>query len=294
MILFQMHIMWYEAAMLNETFDSIYSALKYANNTKVKLCFNSQTYIEKPVKGSATDMFKVIKNHPLTKIAEITHKTDNDPFYNIADWRREQYNSNADYTIWGESDTLVPHDIFYILENIEINEPHILTFSSRPMWDNSWDMVTHKKLLGYQKPCQCKEDVRNNCSIKNCIEFLESPWKYKDYILQNELDDFNDDEDIEIIKLNTHKIDGSLLCISKNIPTPFIAPEMHFVREDTCASIFFQVKQIPQYHITNRLKGHNYWHPQKRTNTEATRNDNIFKHYADLSQQSMNKFLQNL
>ena len=128
----------------------------------------------------------------------------------------------------------------------------------------------------------------------NSYKFSNYISKYKDYILQNELDDFNDDEDIEIIKLNTHKIDGSLLCISKNIPTPFIAPEMHFVREDTCASIFFQVKQIPQYHITNRLKGHNYWHPQKRTNTEATRNDNIFKHYADLSQQSMNKFLQNL
>lgn len=289
MILFQMHIMWYEAAMLNETFDSIYSALKYATDVKVKLCFNSQTYIENPIEGSPIEMFDVVKNHPLIQIAEITHKTNNDPFYNIADWRREQYDSNANYTVWGESDTLIPHDIFYILENLSINEPHILTFSSRPMWDNSWDIVTHKKLLGYSKPCQCGDNHKDDC-----IELLESPWKYKDYILQHELDSFNDDEDIEIIKLNTHKIDGSLLCISKNIPSPFIAPEMHFVREDTCASIFFQAKQIPQYHITNRLKGHNYWHPQKRTNTEATRNDNIFKHYANLSQQSMNKFLQNL
>lgn len=289
MILFQMHIMWYEAEMLNETFDSIYSALKYANNTKVKLCFNSQTYIEKPIKGSAIEMFDVIKNHPLTKIAEIIHKTDDDPFYNIADWRREEYDPKAQYTVWGESDTLVPHDIFYILENLKINEPHILTFSSRPMWDNSWDIVTHKKLLGYSKPCQCGGNHK-----KDCIELLKSPWKYKDYILQNELDDFNDDEDIEIIKLNTHKIDGSLLCVGKSVSYPFIAPKMHFVREDTCASMFFQIKGIPQYHITNRLKGHNYWHPQKRTNTESTRNDDIFKHYANLSQQSMNKFLHQL
>lgn len=289
MVLFQMHIMWYEAAMLNETFDSIYSALKYAKNIKVKLCFNSQTYIEKPIEGSAIEMFDVIKDHPLMKTAEIIHKTDNDPFYNIADWRREEYDPQANYTIWGESDTLVPHDIFYILENLEINEPHILTFSSRPMWDNSWDIVTHKKLLGYSKPCQCGDKHK-----EDCIELLESPWKYKDYLLQSELDDFNDDEDIEIIKLNTHKIDGSLLCISKNIPTPFIAPEMHFVREDTCASIFFQLKQIPQYHIINRLKGHNYWHPQKRTNTEATRNDEVFKYYANLSQQSMQTFLQKI
>ena len=74
MILFQMHIMWYEAEMLNETFDSVYSALKYASNTKVKLCFNSQTYIEKPVKGSSIEMFDAVKTHPLTKANQAKKK----------------------------------------------------------------------------------------------------------------------------------------------------------------------------------------------------------------------------
>ena len=286
MIIFQMHIMWYESAMLNETFDSIHSAMQYANNVKVKLCFNSQTYIEKPLKGSAIEMFDVIKDHPLMAVAEVVHKTDSNEFYNIADWRREQYDVNAKYTIWGESDALVSRDFFYILENIEINESHLMTFSSRPMWDNSWDIVTHKKLQGYSKPCQCGDNHRDDC-----IELLESPWKYKDYITQEQLDEFNDEEDIDIVKLDGHKIDGSLLCLSSNLPTPFIAPDMHFVREDTCASIFFQSKKIPQYHVTNRLKGHNYWHPNKRTNTDATRNDDIFKQYANKSQESMEKFL---
>ena len=217
MILFQMHIMWYEAAMLQETFDSIQSALEHSNNVKIKLCFNSQTYIETPIEGSAIEMFDVIKDHPLMEISEIIHKTDSDEFYNIADWRREQYDINAKYTVWGESDALVPNDFFYILENIEINESHLMTFSSRPMWDNSWDIVTHNKLQGYQKPCQCKEDDRNNCSVKNCIEFLESPWKYKDYITQEQLDEFNDEEDIDIVKLSGHKIDGSLLCLSQKL-----------------------------------------------------------------------------
>ena len=159
------------------------------------------------------------------------------------------------------------------------------------MWDNSWDIVTHKKLQGYHKPCQCQESQRDNCPKTNCIEFLESPWKYKDYITQEQLDQFNNDEDIDIVRLSGHKIDGSLLCLSSNLPAPFIAPEMHFVREDTCASIFFQLHGIPQYHVTNRLKGHNYWHPKKRTNTDATRNDEVFKRYADMSQRSMNIFL---
>ena len=108
------------------------------------------------------------------------------------------------------------------------------------------------------------------------------------------LDNFNEDEDIDIVRLDSHKIDGSLLCLSSNLPSPFIAPDMHFVREDTCASIFFQIHGVPQYHVTNRLKGHNYWHPKKRTNTDATRNDKVFKQYAERSQESMNIFLRGL
>ena len=53
-------------------------------------------------------------------------------------------------------------------------------------WDNSWDVVTHEKLQGYSKPCQCKGEHR-----EDCIELLESPFKYKDYITQKELDKFN-------------------------------------------------------------------------------------------------------
>ena len=49
-----------------------------------------------------------------------------------------------------------------------------------------------------------------------------------------------------------------------------------------------------QYHIKNRLKGHNYHHELKRTNTEATREDDIFKKYADKSVNAMNKFLREL
>ena len=108
------------------------------------------------------------------------------------------------------------------------------------MWDNSWDVVTHERLLGYQKPCQCKDHERKDCSVENCIEFLDAPLKYKDYITQEELDKFNDESgDIKIEQI-PWKIDGSTVCLSGGIETPFIAPGMHFVREDTCLEYFFE------------------------------------------------------
>ena len=70
------------------------------------------------------------------------------------------------------------------------------------------------------------------------------------FINQEQLDEFNESSgDIEIIKLPNTKVDGSTLMLSRLLPTPFIAPEQHFVREDTCASLFFQLNKIPQYQL---------------------------------------------
>jgi hypothetical protein len=286
--------MWYETNMIQECWDSILAAKKAAPDVKVKImiCFNKQTYVEKPSRGMNTEeFFTKHLNHPLFKdpTTEIVSKTDNDPFYNIGDWRREVYDPEAKYTVWGESDTILPKDFFAILGQVEIDQPHVLTFSGRPMWDNTWDIVTHEKLQGYSKPCQCGEEHR-----EDCIELLEEPYKYKDYINQKQLDAFNEESgDIKIQQVPL-KIDGSLVCISKGHKTPFIAPNMHFVREDTCFENVCRIRNIPQVCVTTRLKGHNYWHPSKRTGTFSTRNDEIFKQYSQSSQQAMVEFLTGL
>jgi len=287
MILFQMHIMWYEAEMVNETLDSIQAALQQAPDLDVRLkfCINKQTYLEKPETGTVDEMVGKFINHPLMSRVEIWEKDDRSEFYNIADWRREMYNPKAKYIVWGESDTLLPVDFFYILQQTEIETPHLLTFASRPMWDNSWDIVTHKNLQGYSKPCKCGDNHR-----EDCIELLEAPFKYKDVITQEQLDSFNQESDIEMQQVPL-KIDGSLLCISSGVPYPWIPADMHFVREDTCAENFFKAKLVPQVCVTTRLKGHNYWHPKKRVNTSATRNDDLFKMYAKKSEDAMIKFL---
>lgn len=299
MIVYQVHHMWYETAIIQECWDSVLAALKASPDTdvKIQICLNKQTYVEKPNDGiKVDDFFTKHLEHSLFKDPRTTVivKSDNEPFYNIADWRREVYDPEAKYTVWGETDTLLPRDFFAILDKVNIEQQHVLTFAGRPMWDDSWDVVTHDRLQGYTKPCRCKEDERGECEIKSCIEFLEAPLKYKDYITQAELDEFNDESGDIILTQVPWKIDGSTVCISKGFETPFIAPGMHFVREDTCLEYYLRKKGIPQVCVTTRLKGHNYKHPNKRTGTFATRNDEVFKKYASESIHAMNSFIYNL
>jgi hypothetical protein len=275
--------MWYESKMMKETLDSIMIASKYiTTEIQYKFCLNEQTFIETPIEGKPSDMFQEFLNHSFFSVnnVEFIHKTNEDGFYNIGDFRREYYGNEYKYTIWGESDTLVPMHYFFILDKLNIEEPHILSISSRKMWDQTWKPVEHE-------------------SIQN-IEFLEldKHLRCSEYISLDKLNTFNikelENDEINIKLLKNKKIDGSLLALSANLPTPFISPEQHFVREDTCAERFFEIKGIPQYHICNLLKGHNYEHPLKRTNTLQTRDDLVFKKYADESEKKMIEFLTNL
>lgn len=281
-ILYQQHVMWYESNMMNEMLDSLQQALKFTTiPVEIVLCLNSQTYLETPIEGNASDMFNVFLSHPVLKNAEIIYKTDEDEFYNIGDWRREIYLKDYKYTVWGESDCLIPEDYFYILSNLNIQEPHTLSFASRIMWDDTWTVVEH-------------EDLRKFPNLDNQKPSYPelAPYRYYDYISINELNEFNNKYDIKVEQLPINKIDGSLFVLSGNLPEPFIAPKLHFVREDMCAEMFFRKKHIPQYCVTTRLKGHNYHHLMKRTNTKSTRDDNNYRNMENLSHQIINDFIQ--
>ena len=265
MNLFQMHIMWYESEMLNETLDSLHQALQYSTKpTEIRICLNSQTYLEEPIEGKAEDMFGKFIHHPVLEGATIIHKTNEDPFYNIADWRREQYN-NEGYTYWGESDCLVPEEYFYAIEQLDIKQPHFVAFSSRKMWEESWNKVEHESL--------------KNLEHKKEGKSVDAPFNWDDQISFDQLQTFNRKQsEIRILKLHAPKIDGSLIVLSPGLPK-FIPDKMHFVEEDSCAQFAFEKNGIPQYLVSNILKGHNYKHPLKRTNTLATRDDSLYQQY---------------
>ncbi len=281
-ILYQQHIMWYESKMIWETLDSLEAALKHSKlDIDLKFCLNSQTYLEEPIEGKVEDMFDEFLEHPILKGAELVYKTNDEPFYNIGDWRREIYDKGYKYTVWGESDCLIPTDFFYILSEINVEHPHILSFASRKMWDTTWNCVEHKELEKYER------------SVDNPYQ-APNPYNSSDVINQRELDEFNNKTDIEIQLNNTVKIDGSLLCISNGIDFQFIADDMNFVREDFCAEIVFKIKRIPQYIVKTRMKGHNYSHPLKRTNTNSKRSDGLFKEYEKKSIIAMNNFIKSI
>jgi hypothetical protein len=281
-ILYQQHIMWYESKMVNEMLDSLQAALSNSSlQVDLKFCLNSQTYLEKPITGQAEKMFEEFINHPVLEKAEIVYKTDDMPFYNIGDWRRGVYGKEYKYTVWGESDCLLPKDFFHILSYMEIENEHIVSFASRKMWDSTWDCVEHSSV----------EKVSRKVN-----DPYQAPVPYNscDYINQQQLNEYNDLLDIEVYLNNTVKIDGSLLCISGGIDFQFIPEDMHFVREDYCAETVFKIKKIPQYVVKTRMKGHNYGHPLKRTNTEAKRTDSVFRYYEEKSTEAMNTFIKEL
>lgn len=281
-ILFQMHIMWYESSMLEETLNSVEQAVQYsAVPVNIKLCLNAQTFIESPEVGTPEDMFKLFSSHPIVQRSQVTLITNESGFYNATDWRREVYDPTAKYTVWGESDCLVPEDYFYILSSLDISHPHAVTLASRKMWDSTWDIVEHKEIVKYQRA------VGNPYTAPY-------PLNSSDIINADQLNAYNSQFDIEIEQLPVCKFDGSLLALSGGIYEKFIPENLHFIYDDTSAERYFEYKGWPQYVIKTRMKGHNYGHPLKRTNTSATRNDTIYRQYADESKRIFIDFVSNL
>lgn len=278
-ILYQQHIMWYESNMLNETLDSLQQALSHSVlPVDITICLNSQTYLEEPISGKPEDMFNQFLKHPVLKGASILYKTDSESFYNIGDWRREVYSNEYKYTVWGESDCLIPEDYFYVLSSLRIEEPHILSLASRKMGDDSWGVVEFEGMESFSRSWPQRNGT------------IPTPLFARDYITSVELAEVNDCGDIRIVKNSVPKIDGALLALSSDLPK-FIPDDLHFAREDYCANLIFIKNNIPQYVIKNRIKGHNYNHPLKRLNTQATREDALYKQYEKESFEALMRFI---
>lgn len=273
--------MWYESKMLNETLDSIQNALKYSP-IPVEFIFvlNSQTYLEKPLDRKPSDMFSDFLGHPMFTYPnlEVIYKTEDDPMYNVGDIRREVYKKDYKYTVWGESDSLLPEDFFYILGSLEIEEKHALTFASRKMWDHTWTHVEHLYL----------RDMNLNS--------VHETWRNDVQLNQEQLNTFNatiEDVIVEKIQQGRQKIDGSTVCVSRGFDTPFVSNQGCF-GEDTAFEYYLKIKEIPQYLVASRIKGHNYKHADKRTNTNNLRTDQVVLDYKKICDEEQRKFIEKL
>jgi hypothetical protein len=278
--------MWYESKMLIETLDSVDQAIQNSIiPVDLIVCLNAQTFIEKPDNVTPIEMFDEFINHPVLKNAIISYKTNDDEFYNIGDFRRDIYGPEYDYKyiVWGESDCLVPEDYFFLLSNIELDHPHFISLATRKMWDSTWDNVEHPWIHKFP---------RNGPTTRP--EKAPVPFNCTDYISIDELNKFNSQFDPILIKLDQLKIDGNMTALARNLPYPFLPLDLHFAREDYCLEMFFTKKNIPQYHISTRLKGHNQVHPTKRVGTLNEKNDEIYKQFEQDAYTSIFNFIENL
>jgi len=280
-ILYQMHVAWFETEMALETLQSVEEAIKNTNlSVKVKLCFNKQTLFDTPINKSIDDMFISLLENDLVKQSEIIWKTDEDEFYNVGDWRRECYDSK-NITIWGESDCLIPDTYFGYVESIfnsTTDYPFIVTIKQKKMWDESWKSTEHEAFQPFT--------LDQTRAINNKFVTGEG------YLSLKELNVFNnsflDKHSVEISQY--YKGDGALICLSPDMPTPFIDPKLHMCGEDTYFFNFCNIKKIPLYSISYYMKGHNTKHPLKRTNHSKSEEQ---KHQFNLFDEQMRIVAQN-
>jgi hypothetical protein len=194
----------------------------------------------------------------------------NDKPYTMADYRRELNNQcdDFDYVIWGESDCLMPRQMFGILEQLmehsksnNINR-FIATFGIRKMWDNSWTILEHPKFT--DKPYYSMDTPEDTKLAES------SPWSIRYTMSQEEMDEVNSEtKELDVQMIKYPKFDGSGLVISSDLlRTGANIPPAVFMNGDDSAFLescrLHMGENYRQYVIKNILKVHNRNHPNKR------------------------------
>ena len=278
------HVMFYEIDMAEEFIQSIINAVERIDNRDnviVDLLFNISEYFEKVdtsiiSKDELKHKFLLL----IEKLRDVGvsvkynfHEDDEIPL-TMVDYRRDlNYKNckNNDYVVWGETDCLLPRELFQTLETIKeyANQNgiyrYVTTFAIRKMWDDSWKILEHndftdKSYYETEFPDGSRDD-----------RAFTEPHSIRYTMGIDEMNTINDKtEDLDIRVLNHPQFDGSGLVLSSdllkngvNIPHCIMG---HLV-DDT--SMMSSCKQIMgdkyiQFVVKNILKVHNRNHPKKR------------------------------
>tara|TARA_R100000908_G_C3734164_1_gene132601 strand:- start:204 stop:1208 length:1005 start_codon:yes stop_codon:yes gene_type:complete len=185
-----------------------------------------------------------------------------DGIYTIADYRRDfnnEYCEQVDVLMWGESDSLIPTQTWYILDSLhdsvkEETPKYVSFFSTCKMWDDTWKVLEHPDFTD-----------------KPFIEMdTENWWSLRYNMSQKEMDDINEKTtELDIRPTKQLKFNGCGLVISSDVikSGANIPKSVFFVHEDTAfmnnCLIHFR-NQLPQYIIKNILLVHNRKLPNKR------------------------------
>ena len=264
-------VQWYECDIIEEYVDSLKDAIDaYDGEVVVDFTIITNEDLEKCISAEQ-------KNKCIEKIGDKLLEFDNVRFINslhtIADYRKgfnDDYCTKADVLIWGESDAILPKQMFVVLDNLhqmslQNNNPKYLAFfGTCKMWDDSWLPIEHNDFT--DKPC-IPGDYDNWWSLKYTMSKDE----------MNKINEKVDELDVRVV--SPHKFNGCGLVISSevikagvNIPN-----SVFFVHEDS-AFMWMTNKvlgNIPQYIIKNILLVHNRNHPEKRKYVKGETGDTL-------------------
>jgi len=249
-------VQWFECDMIEQYVDSLKDAIKqYDGQVIVDFTIVTNEDLEKCI--SKEQMNKCIDK--IESICNFGNVRYTDDLHTIADYRRlfnTNYCDQVDVLIWGESDAILPKQMFVILDNLHkvslqnSNSKYLAFFGTCKMWDDSWLPLEHSELTS--KP-------------RNATEW----WGTRYTMTKDEMNKINDKTDeLEVGIVSPHKFNGCGLIISSevirsgvNIPN-----SVFFTHEDTSFMMMTNkvLGNIPQYIIKNILLVHNRNHPKKR------------------------------
>jgi len=252
-------VQWYEVDIISEYVETLKEAISQYDGEVIvdvavvldqtlEKCTSKQTHQECKEK-----ILNSVKSIDDCKVGIINS------LYTIADYRREfndMYCDEVDVLVWGESDMLVPKQMFTSLDTLHqnVNTPkYLATFGICKMWDDTWKPLEHVEFT--DKPF-IEGDTENWWSLRYTMN-------------KDEMNSFNDKvTDLDVSIISPHKFNGCGLVISSEVVKSGvnIPRSVFFVHEDTAFMMMTQkvLGNIPQYHFKNILVVHNRKHPKKR------------------------------
>ena len=277
-------IQWYEVDIIEEYIDSLKDAVDYYEG-EVKIDFTVVTNqdLEKVQdKINIKDIQEKIEKHitviewgckEKTKVFLNVKTKITDKLVTIADYRRkfnEEYCEKVDVLVWGETDSILPKQMFTILDNLHqislqnSNPKYLAFFGTCKMWDDTWLPIEHNDFT--DKPC-----IPND---------YDNWWSLKYTMSKEEMNIINEKvEELDVRIVSPHKFNGCGLVISSEVIKAGvnIPRSVFFVHEDS-AFMFMTSKilgNIPQYIIKNVLLVHNRNHPEKRKYIKGETGDTL-------------------
>lgn len=261
-------VQWYECDIIKQYIDTLKQALENYKgpSVQVDIHISVNEYLEKCTSPEQ-------KRKCIEKIREVIGFNrpanwaliENSDLVTIADYRRqfnEYYCDKVDVLVWGESDMLVPKQMFTLLDllhrNVGNNTPkYLATFASCKMWDDSWKPLEHPQF-----------------TVKAHSDSAKDWWGVRYVMTAEEMNKFNDQvTDVELKVISPHKFNGCGLVISSEVIKAGvnIPKSIFFVHEDTALMVMTQkvLGNIPQYHFGNILLVHNRKDPKKRSHIQG-------------------------